>query len=78
MTEYKLLRRKIIIDHLERFPNTPSTTLARIIARDNPLLFKDIEDARGMIRVYRGQSGKLMRDNMKRKEYYTYEENQSA
>ena len=78
MTEYNLLRRKIIMDSLDRYPRISSRTLARMLVRDNPLVFESIEEARGMIRYYRGQKGQEARNKLQERKYITYEESQPA
>jgi len=70
MTDYLLLKRKIILDLLEKFPDVSSNTLAKIARRDNPKFFKDIEDARNVIRRYRGTKGKYTRETIKNQKYY--------
>ena len=70
MTDYLLLKRKIILDLLEKFPDIASKTLAKIARRDNPKFFKDIEDARNVIRRYRGTKGKYTRETIKNQKYY--------
>ena len=70
MTEYKKIRREIILKLLEDFPDTPSNTLARMAKDNNSELFKDKEDARGLIRIYRGASGDQARIDMKMRKYY--------
>ena len=47
--------------YLQRFPNTPSRTLAIKIYRENPEIFKNQEHARGVVRNLRGLKGKLNR-----------------
>ena len=47
--------------YLARFPDTPTTTLSRKIYAENNLLFKDFEDARSVLRYYKGQLGKKHR-----------------
>lgn len=47
----------IVKEYLERFKNIPSLTLAKKIFAENPLPYKDVEQVRGIIRIYRGQSG---------------------
>ena len=42
---------------LIRFPNLPSTTLAKKLLSDFPELFMSIDNARSVIRYYRGQIG---------------------
>jgi len=63
--EYNAIKRKAVLDYLEKYPTTPSRTLARMLKRDFSELFKDIEDARGQIRSYRGVSGKRAREAIK-------------
>lgn len=67
---YHELKRKVTLEALERFPDTPSKTIARILKRDNPELFKDIEDARSKVRLYRGCHGKEHRLNVRFIKYY--------
>lgn len=45
----------------DRFPDTPTLTLARKIYKENNLLYKDIEDARHALRYIRGQHGDKQR-----------------
>lgn len=68
--EYQQFKRKIVFDALEKFPDTPSKTLARMLYNDNPLLFADIEEARSFIRSYRGVAGKYKRRYTKVTKYY--------
>lgn len=44
-----------------RFPNTGNTALADLLFSENPLLYRDKEDARFFIRSARGAAGKKMR-----------------
>ena len=67
---YRTLKRKIIFDLLDEFPDAPSNTLAKIARRDNPKFFADSEDARGIIRRYRGKNGVHKRNTMKTQKYY--------
>jgi hypothetical protein len=68
-TAYTQLRVKTILDLLDKFPQASSRTLARIAYRDNHPLFKDEEDARGIIRYFRGASGGVNRNKLKNKKY---------
>jgi len=72
-TPFSQIRRKIVLDALEKYKDTPSTTLARILFRDNPLIFKDTEDARGKIRMFRGKNGNYNRSSVKFTKYYQNE-----
>lgn len=69
-TPYYELRRKIIFDHLEKFKDTSTHSLANILVRDYPEYFKDKEQARGLLRIYRGASGKYHREKIKSNQYY--------
>jgi predicted phosphodiesterase len=51
-------KKEIVLKYLSQFPNLPSRTLATLIYNQNKLSFKDIENVRGIIRHYRGTSGK--------------------
>lgn len=51
------IKGQTIIKYLTENPETPTTTLSRIIYKDNPSLFKDSETVRGLIRCYRGARG---------------------
>jgi hypothetical protein len=67
---YFEIKRKAIFDILDKFPDTPSRTLAKILKRDNSELFKDIESARSSIRAYRGKNGKSQREGYRIIKYY--------
>lgn len=47
---------------LEAFPDAPTLTLARILHRDEPLIFSSVEDARFIIRYHRGACGDKNRE----------------
>lgn len=53
------IKGEIVQEYLEHpeWGQLPSLTLARLIYKDNAEVFKDVEDARGHIRYYRGQRG---------------------
>lgn len=73
MNPYQIERRKVIIKYLDRFPDAPTRLLARILVRNEPAYFKDIEFARDILRVYRGQHGARGRVTMKFNKYFKYE-----
>jgi hypothetical protein len=62
-------RRKIITDHLDRFPDAGSLTIAKIIYRDYSAFFSSLEDIRGTIRYFRGTAGEERRRNLANKKY---------
>jgi predicted phosphodiesterase len=54
---------KIVLEYLEKFPNSPSKTIARKIYEENQGFFKDFESVYLRVRYYRGQAGKRHRKN---------------
>ncbi len=62
-----MLQGEVVKEYLERFPNTATRALSRLIYRDNKELFRDVEATRRIIRYYRGSAGK---DSYKNKEKY--------
>jgi predicted phosphodiesterase len=70
MTWQKTILGEVVTDYLARFPRTSTKTLAGMIYRDNPQLFKDIEHARIRIRYYRGAQGRKMRKEITSKEHF--------
>lgn len=63
------LHTQVVIEYLEKFPNTPSRTLARLIYRDNSILYKDDEHVRSLIRCLKGKNGKYNRIRFKNSDY---------
>jgi len=47
----------IALEYLEKFPDSSKRAIAEVIFLDNPLLFKDKEEARSLLRYYTGTSG---------------------
>lgn len=67
---YFQLRRKILFEHLDKYKDASSHSIARILVRDYPEYFKDREMARGLVRIYRGVSGKYHRERVKSNQYF--------
>lgn len=61
------MKAEIIKAYNERFPDTPTLTLAKKMYKENSLLFKNVEEARANLRYYRGQSGDSNRKQTKHK-----------
>ena len=55
---------KIMKDKLREYPDLPSRTLARMIYRLNPQIFKSVESVRSSIRYYRGKDGKTSKKSL--------------
>ena len=53
----KKLPGEIVTSYLERFPETPSLTLAKLIYKENPEVWSNVESVRNRIRYYRGSNG---------------------
>jgi predicted phosphodiesterase len=51
----------LVRQYLERFTGSPKQAIARVLARDHPEVFKDVEAARASIRYYTGNKGRTMR-----------------
>lgn len=65
-----MTKAEIVKKEISRFKKTPSLTLAKKIYAAHPLLFKDVEDARSFVRIYRGQSGVVKRKEITDKSNY--------
>lgn len=48
---------RIVTSYLDKYPEMPSLTMAKLIVAENPLDFKDAETVRTLIRNYRGALG---------------------
>ena len=70
ITDYQSLKRNILFEYLEKYAGVPSRQVAKILHRDNPANFATIEEARYMVRRYRGRAGNRNRKEVKIKKYY--------
>lgn len=61
----KELKSSIVKEYLDKFPNTPSLTLARTIYKDNKDVFTSAEHVRGIIRYWRGAKGATQLKSLK-------------
>ena len=68
-------RAEIILETIKKFPNTPTTTLAKKIYKEHPKLWSNLENVRAMIRYRRGNKGKKNRLSAKEKFSDTFREN---
>ena len=66
----KKLQGEIVIEELDKFPNTPTLTLAKKLFKENPKVFMSIESVRSLIRYYRGQKGVRSRGRVSTKEFF--------
>ena len=51
----------VAIDYLKRYPSAPTKTIARVMLKENPTVFSDIEHARTTLRHYRGAKGSKLK-----------------
>ena len=73
LTPFTTIRRKVICDYLDKFPNTSNRSLANIIYRDNPLMFTNSEQVRSIIRFYKGSWGVKARKILRFTKYYQHD-----
>ena len=69
LNPYMKLKQKIVFTYMDKFPEAPSNQIAKILFRDNPTIFRSSEQARRIIRYYRGKSGALNLRKLKTKKY---------
>lgn len=60
---------KIVLDYLEKFPNSPSRTLAGKIYNENKAFFDNLETVYVRVRYYRGQVGDKLRKSLANTKY---------
>jgi len=60
---------KIVLEHLEKFPNSPSKTLARKIYEENTAFFDNFDAVYDRVRYYRGQTGNNARKRLANKKF---------
>ena len=58
------IKGEIVKEYLQKWPNVKNRTLARKIHKENPLVFNDIEEARFIVRSYRGKAGDYKRKHL--------------
>lgn len=56
------MKSDLVKDYAKRFPNTPTRTLAKKIYNDNVALWSNVEAARSLLRLVRGQGGKKQQE----------------
>ena len=48
----------IVMNYIQKFPNATTIAIARIVLKENPLDFNNLEQVRTMVRAYRGEGKK--------------------
>ena len=67
---YEQLRQKVLFEHLEKYPSISSRSMARILIRDYPQFFENLDHARDVVRIYRGSRGAASRKTTSIKKYF--------
>lgn len=70
----KQLPRLTVEEAAKKFPKTPTRTLARLIYGKNPLLFKDAEHVRTILRTVRNVGGNKQREQNSQPVPYSFED----
>lgn len=70
---YAEIRRRILFENMEKYKDTSNRSLAKIMHRDYPEFFNNIEHARSIIRLYKGKSGEPNKKNVKETKFFTNE-----
>lgn len=70
MAKSRSVGSQIILELLEKFPNTPTLTLAKKAYKENSCVWSNLEACRSAIRQYRGNNGEVNRKETKHKDHY--------
>lgn len=66
---YFEMRRQLIYEALDKYPDHGSMTLAKVIYSQHPEFFKNVEHIRTMIRHYRGSNGEYNLNKLRNRKY---------
>jgi len=55
------LGNEIVKEYLRKYRQSPSLSIAKLLFKEHPELFKNVEQARTMVRYYRGAKGEAAR-----------------
>lgn len=69
MESFNEIRRKIVTDALDRFPDHGDRTIAAYIWSQHPELWNSYENVRNTVRRFRGHLGDIHRASLKNKSY---------
>lgn len=61
---------KLAREYVSKFPDHKKRTIAKVLARDYPDVFKNMEEARTNVRIVTGSYGNAMRKDVKNKSMY--------
>ena len=69
-TPYQAMRRKLLFEVFDKFPDLSSRGISMILSRDYPEYFTSTENARDLVRLYRGKVGVKNRVYLTINKYY--------
>jgi hypothetical protein len=69
LSDYMVIRRKVITEEMDKFPDIGNRTLTRLLMKKYPTMFPLEETARSAIRYLRGSMGEIKRNQLKDKTY---------
>jgi hypothetical protein len=69
-THFHQLRSKLAFECFEKYKNTSTRAMSRILFNELPEYFSSVEAARTYVNFYRGTSGKYNRDYVKNKKFF--------
>ena len=69
LSDHLVIRRKIITEEMDRFPDLPNRTLARLLMKKYPTMFPSEENTRSAVRYLRGAAGERKRFYLKDRKY---------
>ena len=69
LSNFQILRRKAITEEMDRFPDLPNRTLARLLMKKYPTMFPSEENTRSAVRYLRGAAGEKKRLYLKDRTY---------
>lgn len=58
------IKREVVLEYINKFPNSSKKSLANLIYKENPELFINAENARTIIRYYTGTNGDKAREKI--------------
>lgn len=62
---------KLVREFIEKYPNHPNLTIAKLIYKKYPILFSSVDNVRTLIRVVKGQHGNKHRKNIEDKSLFS-------
>ena len=71
--DFYIIRRKLIVEMLDKYPNAPIMTISKIIYKFHSQMFLSLENVRTSVRYIKGSMGEHNREKSNYKKYYKNE-----